>query len=98
MRNYLVLLGVLLTLPSSNVFSAQERNIELLASSCAACHGTRGHSAGGFPSLAGMASGHIVEQMTQFVNGQRPSTVMIHHANGYTKEEIKLLAQFFSEQ
>jgi len=75
-----------------------ERNVELLASSCAACHGTNGHSVGGIPTLAGLASAHIIEQMRQFTSGERLSTVMSHHASGYTSEEIKLLAAYFSKQ
>ncbi|MDT8371233.1 MAG: cytochrome C [Gammaproteobacteria bacterium] len=74
------------------------RNVELLASSCAACHGTNGHSVGGTPSLAGLASAHIIEQMRQFTGGERPSTVMLHHASAYTTEEIELLADYFSKQ
>lgn len=74
------------------------KNVELLASSCAACHGTNGHSVAGTPTLAGLASAHIIEQMRQFAAGDRPSTVMFHHASGYTSEEITLLADYFSQQ
>jgi sulfide dehydrogenase cytochrome subunit len=83
---------------TQNVMAQEGKNVELLASSCAACHGTRGHSAGGLPSLAGMDKVYIVEQMTQFSNGSRPATVMQHHASGYSAEEIELLADFFSKQ
>lgn len=76
----------------------EQRNVELLASSCAACHGTRGHSVGGTPSLAGLSEHHFIEQLRQIKTGERPSTVMIHHVNGYTGNEIKLMAKFFSRQ
>lgn len=74
------------------------RNVELLASTCAACHGTNGYSAGGLPSLAGVDKLYIVEQMQQFVSGERTSTVMMHHASGYTVEEVELMADYFSKQ
>ncbi|PHS26240.1 MAG: cytochrome C [Methylophaga sp.] len=77
---------------------SQQRNVALLASSCAACHGTNGHSVGGMPSLAGSSPSHFIEQMRQFTEGERISTVMFHHASGYTKEEIKLMAAYFSKQ
>lgn len=80
------------------VFADGARNVELLASTCAACHGTNGHSAGGLPSLAGVDKHYIIEQMQQFVSGERTSTVMMHHASGYTSEEIELLADYFSKQ
>jgi len=78
--------------------SESARNAELLASSCAACHGTNGHSVGGLPSLAGVDKLYLIEQMQQFVSGERTSTVMLHHASGYTAEEIELMADFFSKQ
>lgn len=74
------------------------RNVALLASSCAACHGTNGHSVGGTPGLAGLDKLYFIEQIRQFVDGDRASTVMFHHANGYTAEEIELMATFFSKQ
>lgn len=76
----------------------QQKNVELLAASCASCHGTQGHSVGGTPSLAGLDELHFIEQLRQFKNGDRPSTVMIHHVNGYTEDEIRLMAKFFSMQ
>jgi len=74
------------------------KNVDLLASSCAACHGTNGHSVGGTPSLAGLDKLHFTEQMNQFINGTRTSTVMSHHASGYNADEVELLAEFFSKQ
>lgn len=77
---------------------AEERNVALLASACAACHGTNGHSVGGTPSLAGLDQLYFIEQMQLFQSGERPSSVMMKHARGYTEEEIRLLAAYFSEQ
>jgi sulfide dehydrogenase cytochrome subunit len=74
------------------------RNVELLASSCASCHGTRGHSVSGTPSLAGLDRLHFIKQMDQFISNTRSPTVMHHHASGYTAEEIELLAEYFSQQ
>ncbi len=70
----------------------------LLAASCASCHGTGGHSVGGTPSLAGLDTLYFIQQMQDFKSGKRPSTVMAYHASGYTDEEIKLLAAYFSSQ
>ena len=77
---------------------AQERDVALLASSCAACHGTNGHSVGGTPSLAGLDSNYFIQQMLQFQRGERPATVMMEHARGYSEEEIRLLADYFAAQ
>lgn len=97
MRCNLIVL-CLLGFAATTVIAEQTRNAELLASSCAACHGTNGHSAGGLPSLAGVDKLYLIEQMQQFVSGERTSTVMKHHASSYRTEEIELMAEFFSKQ
>ena len=70
----------------------------MLANSCAACHGTNGKSPGAIPAINGKSESFIIESMKAFQSGARPSTVMGRHANGYTEEEIKLIAEFFSRQ
>lgn len=92
------LLGACCLLLSLSGLQAEERNPALLASACAACHGTNGHSVAGTPSLAGLDQMYFIEQMQQFQTGERPSTVMMQHAKGYTEEEIRLLAAYFSQQ
>ncbi len=77
---------------------AEGRNAALLASSCAACHGTKGHSVGGTPSLAGLDRLYFIEQMRLFQTGERPATVMMQHALGYSEEEIRLMADYFAAQ
>lgn len=69
-----------------------------LAASCAACHGTNGHSVGGTPVLAGLDKALFVAQMKDFKSGARPSTVMQNHAKGYSDEEFEKLAEFFAAQ
>jgi cytochrome subunit of sulfide dehydrogenase len=76
---------------------AQERNAARdLASTCFTCHGTDGNSAGGIPpSLAGRASGELVQMMKDFQSGKRPATVMHQQARGYTDAQLKLIASYF---
>lgn len=88
----------LLGFAATTVLAEESRNVELLASSCAACHGTNGHSVSGLPSLAGLDKLYFIEQMQQFTSGERSSTVMKSHASGYTAKEIELMADFFSKQ
>lgn len=78
--------------------STAPAHIQVLASSCAACHGTGGNSAGGTPVLAGLDSHYFRKQMLAFRTGERASTVMHHHARGLTLEEIDQLSQYFSMQ
>ena len=72
---------------------------ELLAASCAACHGTNGHSNDDeIDSLAGMKAEKIMRRLKQFGNGERDSTVMHHFAAGYTEVEIAEIAAYFEGQ
>ena len=93
-----ILLAMASCFMSITAYAEESRNVELLVSSCAACHGTNGHSVGGIPSLAGLSEMYFIEQMQQFVSGERKSTVMFHHASGYTAEEIELMAGYFAKQ
>jgi len=76
----------------------RQRHIEVLAASCAACHGTNGNSVGGTPVLAGPDPEYFIKQMHAFRAGTRASTVMHHHATGLTPEEIAELADYFARQ
>jgi sulfide dehydrogenase cytochrome subunit len=73
-------------------------HIRTLASSCAACHGSNGNSAGITPTLAGLDDGYFITQMLAFKDGSRPATVMHHHAKGLNIDEINLLANYFATQ
>ncbi len=92
------LIGASLLMMFAVSLQAEERDVALMASACAACHGTNGHSVGGTPSLAGLEQLYFIEQMQLFQSGERPSSVMMKHARGYTEEEIRLLAEYFSKR
>ena len=71
----------------------------MLANTCAGCHGTDGVSHGpATPTIAGNSAEYFEEVMEAYQNGDRRSTIMGRIAKGYTKEEIKLLASYFSKQ
>ena len=85
---------------SSFAASQQELAINGMAATCANCHGTFGKSiqGGALPSLAGMQSEYIVEQMQAFKTGTRKATIMHQLAKGYTEQQIKDLAAYFAVQ
>ena len=70
----------------------------MLSNSCAACHGTKGKSPGAIPSIDGKSAKFLFESLKEFQTGARPSTVMGRHAKGYSDEELRLIAEFFSKQ
>src|SRR6266852_3438795 len=69
-----------------------------MASTCAACHGTNGQSAGGIPTLAGLPKSYFIKQMQDFKSGARAATVMNRHAKGYSDAQIEQLAEYFTAQ
>lgn len=68
----------------------------MLSNSCAGCHGTDGASPGAIPNIAGKSAQFIQGALLDFRSGKRPGTVMNRHASGYSDEEIRLIAEFFS--
>jgi len=70
----------------------------MLGNSCAGCHGTDGNSPGAIPSIGGKSPDFIETALREFRDGKRPGTVMARHASGYTDEEIRLIAEFFSSR
>jgi sulfide dehydrogenase cytochrome subunit len=76
--------------------SAADGNV--LALSCAACHGTNGKSPGSIPAIAGKAQNFLETSLADFKSGKRTGTVMNRLAKGYRDDQIKALAVFFSEQ
>ncbi len=90
--------AIALVLPVSQANAEVDKHARNLAGSCAACHGTNGHSKSGMPALAGLDRTYFVTALKEFKSGVRPATVMQHHAKGYTDAEFELLADFFASQ
>ena len=70
---------------------------EMLAATCAGCHGTNGASTGpATPTIAGLEEEYFVDVMKEFKSGERYSTIMQRIAKGYSDEEIAAMAGYFS--
>lgn len=71
---------------------------QMLADTCAGCHGTDGASQGpATPTIAGISHDYFLDTMQAFKTGDRPSTIMNRIAKGYTDEELASMAKFFSD-
>ena len=70
---------------------------ELMAHSCAACHGTQGRLGDeAFMPLAGMPVGQFVSTMVDFREGTRPATLMGHVAQGFNDAQLRAMADYFA--
>jgi sulfide dehydrogenase cytochrome subunit len=91
-------LGTLGLLAFSVGVQADSMNATVLSIPCAGCHGTDGESLGGMPSIKGKSSDFITQALKDFRSGNRRATVMGRIAKGYTDEQIKLLADYYSSR
>ena len=82
---------------AATAHAQSDRRVLQWAASCGACHGTDGRSQGGMPSLAGRSAEALTALLVEFRDGKRNATVMHQHAKGYTNDEIRQIAQYFSE-
>lgn len=90
------MLGTMLS--AEVVCSAEITRAVMLSNSCAACHGTDGRSPGEIPSINGKSAEFLSQALHDFREGKRPATVMGRHASGYSDEEIRLIADYFSSR
>jgi cytochrome subunit of sulfide dehydrogenase len=98
-RSLVLALAGLALLVAAHGAGAAEANLGRdVAANCAACHGTDGKSRGVIPSLFGRDRAYIVQQMKDFRDGRRASTIMQQLAKGYTDAEIDAAATYFAAQ
>nr|MBS0021097.1 c-type cytochrome [Gammaproteobacteria bacterium] len=69
---------------------------QMLAYTCAGCHGNNGVSKGAIPSINNLSAEQMAQAMLDYKSEKRPGTVMNRIAKGYTEEEIKAMADYFA--
>jgi cytochrome c553 len=94
----LALAAASVLLVSHPVTAAEPQPGRLLASNCFQCHGTNGNPVGGFDRLAGKSAREIYEELREFQLGKEESGIMTFHARGYTAQQLRAIADFFSRQ
>lgn len=77
---------------------ASDLAVKQLASTCTQCHGTNGRNTNDFYILAGKSEAFLLEELTRFKEGKREATVMHQISKGYSDEQLKALAAYFSKQ
>ena len=97
-RRYKPLLSGLLPLVffSATATAADISKIDIIVSTCFTCHGVNGVGSGKIPELDDLKKSDITESLLGFASGDEKSTIMGRHAKAYSKEEINLLAEYFS--
>jgi cytochrome subunit of sulfide dehydrogenase len=91
-------LGVLMLVAGAMLVTtpAPAADPQLIASSCSGCHTSDDKLTTAIPKIRGLPESVFLEAMRAFRAGQRPATVMDRIAKGFTDDEIKQLAAYFS--
>ena len=93
--------AALLALLATTAAQAADPNLgRNLAATCANCHGTNGKAVAGsgMGSLAGENKANMLQKLTDFRTGDRPSTIMQQIAKGYSEAQLTLIADYFAAQ
>ena len=69
-----------------------------IAANCTNCHGTDDRSRGAIPAIAGQDKAYLVQQLKDFRDGKRPSTIMQQLAKGYSDAQIEAAAAYLATQ
>jgi len=90
-----LLLACCATLPTAQAEGV--RSADMLAHTCAGCHGTDGASAGAaMPTIGGLEKSYLVNVLTDYKDGLRASTIMGRIMGGYSDQEIAAIASWFA--
>lgn len=91
--------GALLLGLGSSAAMAEGATAEMLANTCAGCHGTHGNSVGpASPTIAGMDPVVFADTMEAFKSGDTYSTIMGRIAKGYESEDFEKMGEYFKQQ
>jgi sulfide dehydrogenase cytochrome subunit len=84
----------------SQEMSLKSTNIDLpgrvLASNCFQCHGTNGYA--GELKIGEQSASSIISDINEMKTKDPRSNIMNVHAKAYTTEEIKIIADYISQQ
>ncbi len=84
-----------MSLPPSSAQAADLGPGLLLSASCMTCHGPDGRGSLKIPKLKGEKATDLLRDLKGYKGGDK-ATVMQHIAKGYSDEELKLMADYFS--
>ncbi|WP_299203504.1 hypothetical protein [uncultured Amphritea sp.] len=92
----LLIASAILMLPLSTAVAEDQTVNRMIASQCAQCHGTNGYARGSYPDLGGDEAKDLADHLYDMKGEDRPSDIMDHQALGYTDDQIRRIAQYYS--
>jgi cytochrome c553 len=84
---------------STEAYQTERGSWPHLTDACTGCHGSKGNSLNSpYPSLAGQPAAYLSAQLHNFASGQRAAPNMGPLAMTLSRDDIDLLANFYSRQ
>ncbi|MBV6824221.1 c-type cytochrome [Pseudomonas sp. PD9R] len=95
-KTYIYLL--MFALPFSERLLATEKpSIPMIANSCTNCHGMRGVSTKGIPSIAGLPKKYLIDRLQGYRDNSINGTIMNRIMEKHNDKEITELADHYSK-
>jgi len=69
-------------------------SVEMMANTCAMCHGTDGKAVGKMEKLYGKPAGKIADELFEFKQEDK-GRIMAPIVKAYTDEQIRMIAKYF---
>ncbi len=69
---------------------------QFLSGACVSCHASDKSVKSAIPGLIGRSADDIVDAMVDYATGKRTGLLMPQIAKGYTREQIEMIADYFS--
>lgn len=93
-------IGLIALCGAATTAGAQDRSLQELVGTCAACHGERGDQAiqPSYPLLAGQHADYLAAALRQYRDGSRKNAVMNGQAANLSDAEIKALSRYYARQ
>jgi cytochrome c553 len=70
--------------------------VSIWASSCMACHGPDGRAEGTGLGIGGRPADDLLGKLLGYKTGNLRATIMHQHTKGYSDDELKRIAEYFS--
>lgn len=93
----LLVLGCPLVAAQPAAGKPEDFQTALWAASCMSCHGTDGRAEGTGLSIGGRVADELYGILLSYKLEQRGATIMHQHAKGYSDDELKRIAAYFSQ-
>lgn len=92
----LAILSAIFILPLNSAVAEDPTVNRMIAAQCAQCHGTNGYARGSIPDLGGDEAKDQADHLLDMKGEDRAEDMMDHQALGYTDDQIRRIAQYYS--